>query len=91
MVDKYEKIAQKMGVIWTEEMRKILEALYTSEEADILLIFNGPYLDRFKAEKVARKLKRPVDEIKPILEEMARTQRLFTVGKGVNKTYSMFR
>ncbi|MFX1273759.1 MAG: 4Fe-4S binding protein [Promethearchaeota archaeon] len=90
MVDKYEKIAQKMGVIWTEEMRKILETLYNSEEADILLTFNGPYLDRFKPEKIARKLKRPVDEIKPIIEEMARTQRLFSAGKGENTTYSMF-
>ena len=90
MADKYEKIAKKMGVIWNEEMRKILEALFNSEEADILLTFNGPYLDRFSAEKIARKVKRPVEEIKPILEEMSRTQRLFSAGKGDKRTYSMF-
>ncbi len=90
MTEKYEKIAKKMGVIWTEELRKILEALFNSEEADILLTFNGPYLDRFTAKKIASKLKRPEEEIKPILAEMARTQRLFSAGKGDDKTYSMF-
>ena len=75
MAEKYEKIAKKMGVIWNEEMRKILEALFNSEEADIMLTFNGPFLDRFSAEKIARKVKRPVDEIKTVLDEMARTQR----------------
>jgi Pyruvate/2-oxoacid:ferredoxin oxidoreductase delta subunit len=90
MSEKYEKIAKKMGVIWNEEMRKILEALYNSEEADVLLTFNGPFLDRFTAEKIARKVKRPVEEMKPILDEMARTQRLFSAGKGEKRTYSMF-
>ena len=90
MSEKYEKIAKKMGVIWNEEMRKILEALYNSEEADVLLTFNGPFLDRFTAEKIARKVKRPVEEMKPILDEMARTQRLFSAGKGDKRTYSMF-
>ena len=90
MANKYEKIAKKMGVIWNEEMRKILEALFNSEEADILLAFNGPYLDRFTAEKIARKIKRPIEEIKPILHEMARTQRLFSAGMGDKRTYSMF-
>jgi Pyruvate/2-oxoacid:ferredoxin oxidoreductase delta subunit len=90
MVDKYEKIAKKMSVAWSEEMEKILKALYTPEEADILLVFNGPYMDRFTAEKVARKLKRSIEEIEPILKEMARTQRLFSAGKDDKKTYSMF-
>lgn len=90
MIGKYEKIAKKMGVIWNEEMEKILKALYNSEEADVILTFNGPYLDRFSAKKIARKLKRPVEEIKPIVEEMARTQRLFSAGEGDDRTYSMF-
>jgi len=90
MVETYEKIAQKMGVIWSDEMKKILEALFNPEEVEILLTFNGPYMDRFTAKKIARKLKRPVEEIEPILEEMARTQRVFSSGKGENRTYSLF-
>jgi len=90
MVDKYEKIAKKMGVVWSEEMEKILKALYNSEEADILLAFNGPYMDRFTAEKIARKVKRPVEEVEPILKEMARTQRVFSVEYNGLRTYSMF-
>ncbi len=90
MVDKYEIIAKKMGVVLSEEMEKILKALYTPEEVDILLVFNGPYMDRFTTKKIARKLKRPVEEIGPILKEMARTQRLFSAGREYEKTYSMF-
>ena len=86
MTEKYEKIAKKMGAVWNEEIRKILEVLYDSEEADILLTFNGPFLDRFTADKIARKVKRPVEELKPVLDEMARTQRLFSAGKGVKRT-----
>jgi len=29
----YEKIAKKMGTSWSEEMEKILKALYSPEEA----------------------------------------------------------
>jgi Pyruvate/2-oxoacid:ferredoxin oxidoreductase delta subunit len=90
MVDKYEKIAKKMGVVWSEEMEKILKALYSPEEADILLVFNGPYMDRFPIEKIARKVKRPVEEVEPILKEMARTQRVFSVEYDGKRTYSMF-
>jgi len=90
MVGKYEKIAKKMGAVWTDEIKAILEALFNSEEADILLTFNGPFLDRFTAEKIAKKVKRPVEELRPILDEMARTQRLFSAGKGDKRTYSMF-
>lgn len=90
MVGKYELIAKKMGTPWSEEMERILKTLYTPEEADVLLVFNGPYVDRFSAQKIARKLKRPVDEIKPMLKEMARTQRLFSATKEGETTYSLF-
>ncbi len=79
-----------MGSIWSPEMEKILKALYTPEEADILLVFNGPYMDRFTAEKISRKLKHPVEEVKPILKEMARTQRIFSGEKDGIITYSLF-
>lgn len=90
MVDKYEKISKKMGSVWTPEMEKILKALFTPEEADILLVFNGPFMDRFTAKKIARKVKRPVEEVEPMLKEMARTQRLFSAEKDGNRTYSLF-
>lgn len=90
MTEKYELIARKMGTAWTEEMEKILTTLYAPEEADILLVFNGPYMDRFTAQKIARKLKRPIDEVKPLLDEMTRTQRLFSATKGDETTYSLF-
>ncbi len=90
MVGNYEKIAKKMGVPWSEEMEKILKALYSPEETEILLVFNGPYLDRFDAKKIAKKLKRSIDEIEPTLKEMARTQRLFSASRGDETTYSMF-
>jgi len=90
MASKYEQIAKKMGSPWSEEMEKILKTLYTTEEAEILLVFNGAYMDRFTAQKIAKKLKRPVDEIQPILKEMSRTQRLFSATKNDVTSYSMF-
>jgi Pyruvate/2-oxoacid:ferredoxin oxidoreductase delta subunit len=90
MSEDYRLIAKKMGVIWSEEIEKILKALYSPEESKILLLFTGPYIDRLTAMKIAEKLKRPIEEIEPILEEMARTQRLFSA-KGEGKTtYSLF-
>ena len=90
MASNYERIAKKMGSPWSEEMEKLLKTLYNSEEAEILLVFNGPYLDRFTAQKIAKKLKRSIDEIQPILKEMARTQRLFSATKNDVTSYSMF-
>jgi len=90
MASSYERIAKKMGSPWSEEMEKILKTLYNSEEAEILLVFNGPYMDRFTAQKIAKKLKRSIDEIQPILKEMARTQRLFSATKNDVTSYSMF-
>ncbi len=90
MAGNYELIAKKMGVPWSEEMEKILKALYSDEEAHILLVFNGPYLDRFTAQKIAKKVKRSVEEIEPKLVEMARTQRVFSATKDGITTYSMF-
>jgi Pyruvate/2-oxoacid:ferredoxin oxidoreductase delta subunit len=90
MTGKYELLAKKMGTPWSEEMEKILTTLYTPEEAEILLVFNGPYLDRFTAQKIAKKVKRSVDEIEPILKEMARTQRLFSAKKDGETLYSLF-
>jgi len=90
MASSYERIAKKMGSPWSEEMEKILKTLYNSEEAEILLVFNGPYLDRFTAQKIAKKLKCSIDEIQPILKEMARTQRLFSATKNDVTSYSMF-
>ena len=90
MAGNYELIAKKMGVPWSEEIKKILKALYSDEEAQILLVFNGPYLDRFTAQKIAKKLKRPIDEIEQKLIEMARTQRVFSATRDEVTTYSMF-
>jgi Pyruvate/2-oxoacid:ferredoxin oxidoreductase delta subunit len=90
MVENFELVAKKMGVPWSEEMEKILKALYSDEEAQILLVFNGPYLDRFTAQKIAKKIKRSVEEIEPKLVEMARTQRVFSATKDGTTTYSMF-
>ena len=90
MADKYETIAKKMGSAWSPEIEKILKALFSPEEADILLVFNGPFMDRFTAKKIARKVKRPVEEVEPILLEMTRTQRVFSAVKDETRTYSLF-
>lgn len=90
MAGNYEKIAKKMGTPWSDEMEKILKTLYSPEEAEILVLFSGPYLDRFTAQKIAKKLKRPITEIEPILKEMARTQRLFSGTYNNETTYSLF-
>jgi len=89
-MDNYEKLAKKMGAAWSEEMEKILKALFTPEEVDILLVFNGPFMDRFTAKKIARKVKRPIEEVEPILKEMTRTQRVFSAEKDNIRTYSLF-
>ena len=97
--DVYEKLADKMSNLaiknpLTKEFRKILEALYTPEEAEILLTFNMPMVDRFTAKKIAKKLKRPQEEVEPLLLEMARKQRVFCIeqkaGGKVKKFYSLF-
>ena len=93
--DVYDNLAEKMSN-WpvrspmSKELRKILEKLYTPEEADLLLVFNGPYLDQFTAKNIAKKLKKPVEEIQPILDKMAHSQRIFNVEKNCKRTYSMF-
>ncbi|MBA7523399.1 NAD(P)H-quinone oxidoreductase subunit I, chloroplastic [subsurface metagenome] len=90
MAVNYELIAEKMGVTWSEEMEKILKALYPPEEVEILSVFSGPYMDRLTAAEIAKKVKRPIEEIKPLLEEMARTQRLFSAKEEDDTTYSLF-
>jgi len=95
MTDVYEKIAEKMSN-WpfrspmSKELRKILEALYTPKQAEILMVFSGPYMDQLSAKRIAKKLKRPLEEIKPILDEMVRTTRIFSVEKDGKRTYSLF-
>lgn len=93
--DLYEKLAEKMSNTairspLSKELRKILEALYSPEEVKILMVFNGPYLDQFTAEQIAKKLKKPLDEIQPILDEMTRTQRIFSIERDDKRTYSLF-
>ena len=90
MAVNYELIAKKMGVIWSEEIEKILKALYSPEEAEILLLFSGPYMDRLTPAKIAEGVNRPIEEIEPILDEMARTQRLFSAKREDGTTYSLF-
>jgi Pyruvate/2-oxoacid:ferredoxin oxidoreductase delta subunit len=92
--DIYERLAEKMSN-WpirtplSKEFRKILEALFTPEQAEILTVFNGPYVDQLTAEKIAKKIKRPLEEVKPILDEMARTQRIFSIERDNTRTYSL--
>ncbi len=97
--DIYEKLADKMSQLaiknpLTKEFRKILEALYTTEEAEILLAFNLPMADRYTAKKIAKKLNKPLEEVEPLLVEMARKQRVFCVEREVNgkmkNYYSLF-
>jgi len=90
MVNKYKIIAEKMGTVWSDEMEKILRALYSPEEADILTLFKMPYADQLTAAQISKKLKRPIEELEPMLKEMARTQRLFSAEKNNKRTYSMF-
>ena len=89
-INQLKKLAKKMGSPWSSELEKIIKTLYTPEEIEILLVFNGPYMDRFTVAKIAKKVKRPVEEVEPILKEMARTQRVFAVEKDTVSTYSLF-
>ena len=89
-ISKLKTLAKKMNCPWSPELEKIIKTLYTSEEIDLLLVFNGPYMDRFTASKIAKKVKRPVEEVEPILKELARTQRVFAVEKDNIITYSLF-
>jgi len=89
-INQLKKLAKKMESPWSSELEKIIKTLYTPEEIEILLVFNGPYMDRFTVAKIAKKVKRPVEEVEPILKEMARTQRVFAVEKDNVNTYSLF-
>ncbi len=89
-ISKLKTLAKKMNCPWAPELEKIIKTLYTPEEIDLLLVFNGPYMDRFTASKIAKKVRRPIEEVEPVLKELARTQRLFAVEKDSIITYSLF-
>ena len=93
--DVYEILATRMSNLaiknpLTKEFRNILEALYTPEEAEMLLVFKMPVVDRFTAKKVAKKLNRTLEEVEPKLIEMARKQRIFSVMKKDKRVFSLF-
>ncbi|NHI90929.1 MAG: 4Fe-4S dicluster domain-containing protein [Candidatus Lokiarchaeota archaeon] len=92
--DVYEKLANRMSNLairnpLTPEFRKILEALYTPEEAEMLLIFKIPMLNSYSAKQIAKKLNKPVEEIEPKLKELARKQRILSQGKKDKQYYSL--
>ena len=95
MPDVYETLAHKMSNLairnpMSKELRKILEALFTPEEAELLQVFNLPLMDRYSAKRIARKLKKPVEEIEPILYDLGRRQRLNMETIKGKRVYSLF-
>ncbi len=93
--DIYDKVARVMSnwpirTPMSKELRKILQALFSPEEAEILLTFSGPYVDQLTSLQVAKKKKKTVEEIQPLLDSMVRRQRLFSIERDGKRTYSLF-
>jgi Pyruvate/2-oxoacid:ferredoxin oxidoreductase delta subunit len=71
----------------TEVFYEILDILFTEEEAAV--VADMPRAPA-TAQKVAGKLRRPVDEIAPILERLADRAVIFSYGEGDAKKYFVF-
>lgn len=80
--DPYEKLRRKMNLFplkvpKTKKFHKMLELLYTPEEAEILSIFGMPYIDEMRITRFARKANKPEDEIREMFESLVKRGLLF--------------
>ncbi len=68
---RFNKPPMPYKTLPTEALMEILEMLFTEEEA--LIVSKIPMLNA-SADKIAKRVKRPVDEVRPILDGMVELQ-----------------
>ncbi len=73
-----------LKVLVNDMLFEILQLLFTEEEA--LVVSNIPFVNG-TADKVAKKMHRPVQEIEKILDNMADRGVIFSYGEGADKKY----
>jgi len=93
--DPYEKLRQKLNLFMlrvpkTKTFHRLLELLYTTEEAELLSIFGMPYIDEMRLPRVARKTGKTEEELREIFEHLVKKGLLFKRNdKKGRPTYSL--
>ncbi|HMF32598.1 MAG TPA: hypothetical protein VKK79_14340 [Candidatus Lokiarchaeia archaeon] len=85
--DVYEKLRQKINLFFintpkSPKILKILERVFSPEEAELLSNFNTPYIDAMTIDKFAKKAKVPVDQVEEIVDRLSQRGLIF---KFINK------
>ncbi len=84
LAKRFNKPPMPLKVLINDLLLEILELLFSEEEA--LVANNIPSLNG-TAKKIAARMKRPVDEVRPILESMADRGLIFSFGEGDETKY----
>ncbi len=81
---RFNKPPMPLKVLVNDLLMEILDLLYTEEEA--LVVSHIPLVNS-SAKKVAKKLNRPVAEVRPILDDMVARGLIFCFGDGEARKY----
>ena len=95
--DPYEKLRRKLNLFMlrvpkTKTFHKMLELLYTPEEAELLSVFGMPYIDGMRIARYIKKSKtdKTEEEIKEIFENLVKKGLLFKyIDKKERPVYSL--
>ena len=93
--DPYEKLRRKLNrftlrVPKTKKFHKLLELLYTPEEAEILSLFGMPYIDEMRLPRISRKAGKSEDEIQEMFDNLVKKGLLFKrIDKKGKNTYCL--
>ncbi|MHA1265905.1 MAG: 4Fe-4S binding protein [Candidatus Helarchaeota archaeon] len=91
----YEKLRRKLNLFMlkvpkTKKFRKLLELLYSPEEAELLSIFGMPYIDELRLSRVSKKTGKSKEQLKTIFENLVKRGLLFKrIDKVGRNTYSL--
>ncbi len=80
--DVYEKLRQKINLFFintpkSPQILKILQHVFSPEEAELLSNFTTPYLDAQTIEKFAKKAKVPLDKVEKIFDGLSKRGLIF--------------
>ena len=84
LAQRFNKPPMPMKMLINDLLMEILELLFTEEEA--LVVSHIPNLNSTAA-KVASRIKRPLIEVRPLLESMAERGLIFSFGEGEDTKY----
>ena len=84
LAKRINKPPMPLKTLINDVLMEILALLFTEEEA--LVVSKIPLINS-TADKVARLMKRPVSEIRPVLDDLAKRGLIFSYGEGEEKKY----